>query len=191
MGVWGDANLNRDRNRNGDPRLGVQSGPEREEGVSAEEKLDALLGSLIRQESGKRGEGREGEKASPLEVLRRQMREELIPAFDEIRKKYESLGISMTMDASDFLDGGRHITLEFAREPYIIRLEGAVTDRAIGFNEVHSTRLVEGTIKSGPMLMTRRLSVEQFREFVFERVAILIKSVLAANRAVSLASPSG
>ena len=38
---------------------------------------------------------------------------ELIPAFDELKEKYAVSEVSMDMDASNFLDGGRGIEFHF------------------------------------------------------------------------------
>ena len=180
--------MNSDRNTKGEAIVIASADTESGQPVKAESQLDKLLSLLIRREAQQADPSPLPQEVSPFDLLRDQFRKELIPIFEELSEKYAACGVNLSMDVANFLDGGRQIRIEFFREPYIIRLEGTVTDRAIAFNEIKSTRKVDGAITGGPMLMTRRLTGEKFRGFLCERIAVLIKSVLAANKAVSTSS---
>ena len=180
--------MNSDRTTKGEANGTAPAREKIEQPVEAESRLDTLLSALMRREAQQTEKSPPPQEASPFDVLRDQFREELIPVFEEMKEKYAASGVMLSMDVANFLDGGRQIEIEFVREPFIIRLEGTVTDRAIAFNEIKSTRTVDGAITGGPMLMTRRLTGEKFRGFLCERIATLIKSVLAANRVLSASS---
>lgn len=182
--------MSSDRKTKGEAIVTASAHKESGQPVEAESQLDTMLASLIRREAQQADPSPRPQEVSPLDVLREQFRKELIPIFEELSEKYAVSGVNLSMDVANFLDGGRQIRIEFSREPYIIRLEGTVTDRAIAFNEIKSTRKVEGVVTGGPMLMTRRLTGEKFRGFICERIAVLIKSVLAANKAVPAGSTS-
>jgi len=188
VGEWEASALNSDRTTKGEANGTAPAREKIEQPVEAESRLDTLLSALMRREAQQAEKSPPPQEASPFDVLRDQFREELIPVFEEMKEKYAASGVMLSMDVANFLDGGRQIEIEFVREPFIIRLEGTVTDRAIAFNEIKSTRTVDGAITGGPMLMTRRLTGEKFRGFLCERIATLIKSVLAANRVVSASS---
>lgn len=190
VGEWEACTLNSDRNTKGNANVITSDPKESGRPVEAESQLDTLLSALMRREAQQADPSPLPQEISPFDVLREQFRNELIPIFEELKAKYAASGVILSMDVANFMDGGRQIQIEFVREPYIIRLEGTVTDRAIAFNEIKSTRKVDGAITGGPMIMTRRLTGEKFRGFICERIAALIKSVLVANKAV-LAKSTG
>jgi len=148
--------------------------------MSAEEKLDTLL-------TADAGRGAEEQNAtvarpSPLDVFRNQLQEELIPACEEIKQKYAIKGITLEMDASDFLGGGRKLLIEIAMQTHAVHLDGTVMEGGIAFNEIQSTGGVAGAMCSGPMLRTRQLTPDGFREFVCGRIALLVRSILRQQR---------
>jgi hypothetical protein len=106
------------------------------------------------------------------------MQAELIPTFVELVEKYAPSGLTLHMDASKFLEGGREIRFEFGAGQYRIMLAGTITEDAIAFHETRYTPEVHGKLVSGPMLRLKNLTVQTFRDFVCERLSILLKSAL-------------
>lgn len=147
---------------------------------SAEQNLDALLAAR----SGAAAEPVSAvalEPAAPLswmDALRRLISRELIPVFEDIKAKYESYGIALSMDVSDFLQGGRGVVIKFDTPPRSIELEGTVINEGIAFNEIQSYGGVPGAICSGPMLRVRRLTAEAFRDFICAQLAPLVRTKL-------------
>ena len=113
-----------------------------------------------------------------MQQLRYLVTNELGLVFSVLAEKYASSGISMQMDASNFLQGGREVKLEFAIGEYRTQMHGTVTSEAIAFQETRHTPEMRGELMSGPMLRTRGLTAETFRNFVCERLAILLRSAL-------------
>ncbi len=103
---------------------------------------------------------------------------ELIPAFDELKEKYAASEVGMDMDASNFLDGGRGIEFHFQVGDYRTKLAGTVTSEAVAFHETRPSPDMEGEVVSGPMLRLHRLNARAFKEFICERLAVLLKIVL-------------
>ncbi len=114
----------------------------------------------------------------PIRALRQLMTAELIPVFVELVAKYSSSGISMQMDASSFLEGGREILFEFGIGDHRAQLLGTVTNEAISFHETRHSPQVRGELVSGPMLRLRQLDARVVRDFVCERMALLLRAVL-------------
>ena len=117
-------------------------------------------------------------KADAIQALRETTINVLIPVFVELVEKYSNSGMSLQMDASNFLEGGRDIKFEFGMGEYRINLHGTVTTEAVAFHETRHSPDVHGELVSGPMLRLRGLSSDTFRDFVCERLATLIRSAL-------------
>ena len=147
---------------------------------SAEEKLDSLLTAHNQQSAQDAAAPKQA--PSRLDELRRIFRDEMIPAFEEIKQKYGAQGIKLDMDASNFLEGHRKLAIEFSIKSHAVRLDGTVMETGIAFNEVRLIGGVPGAICSGPMLRTRQLTTDQFREFVCGRIALLVRSILRQRR---------
>ncbi len=98
-----------------------------------------------------------------------------MPIFVELMEKYSTSGISMHMDASNFLQGGREISFEFGLGEYRAHLLGTVTTEAIAFHETRYNPEVQGELVSGPMLRLRNLTGETFRNFICERLTTLLR----------------
>ena len=113
-----------------------------------------------------------------IDALRKLTLSELIPIFVELMEKYSAAGLSMEMDASNFLEGGREIRFEFGFGDYRSQLLGTVTTEAIAFHETRFAPDVRGELVSGPMLRLRNLTGKIFREFVCERLAVLLRTVV-------------
>lgn len=147
---------------------------------SAEEKLDTLLTG---EPSGPGSEQTvSAAPTSPLDAFRQRVREELTLVVEEIQRKYALKGIAVHMDADDFLGGGRRLCIEISMQNHAMRLDGTVMEGGIAFNEVRSLDGTPGAICSGPMLRTRQLTPEGFREFVCGRIALLVRSILRQQR---------
>lgn len=144
---------------------------------SPEEELDTLVTTLARR---RQEEAEHGPSAQPdpVRALRGLMTAELIPVFVELVEKYSSSGISLQMDASNFLEGGREIQFEFGIGDHRAQLLGTVTNEAIAFHETRHSPEVRGELVSGPMLRLRHLDAQVFRDFVCERITLLLRAVL-------------
>lgn len=118
------------------------------------------------------------EKPDLIEQLRELTRAELIGTFADLRDKYSRAGICMRMDASDLLSGGREINFELAHGEYRLNLFGTVTSESIAFRETRYTPTVDGELTSGPKIRLKHLNAEMFRNFICERLAILLRAVM-------------
>ncbi len=144
--------------------------------VLPEEILDILLTGLNRC---KPDQGlAEDNSTDRIQNLRGVTLNELVPVFVELVEKYSETGISMQMDASSFLEGGREIKLEFGLQGHRIQMLGTVTTEAIAFHETRYSPNRNGELLSGPMLRLRGLNGEVFRQFICERLTHLIRDVM-------------
>ena len=117
-------------------------------------------------------------KLDKIDALRTLLKTELIGVFVELMEKYSKTGVSMDMDASNFLEGGREIRFEFGVGECRTELLGTVTNDAIAFHEVRHNPHVRGELVSGPMLRLRNLDASAFREFICERLTILLRDAM-------------
>ncbi len=141
---------------------------------TSESQLDKLLAAV--QERERKVSAPDVETpVDPVQVLREKVVRDLIPVFVELVEKYSSAGISMQMDASNLLEGGREIAFEFGRSDFRIQLQGTVTNDAIAFHEIRNSQEVQGQLMAGPMLRLRHLDASSFREFVCDRLAVLLR----------------
>ncbi|MFQ5414002.1 MAG: hypothetical protein ACE5E6_06040 [Phycisphaerae bacterium] len=143
----------------------------------AESELDTLF-ALKEQREKRQAERAQRVEPDPIEQLRALVISDLIPVFAELVDKYAPKGVSMRMDASKLLAGGREITLDFVVGDDRARLEGTVTNDAIAFQATHYVADSRGELTSGPMLRLRQLTRTTFREFVCGRLAALIRTSL-------------
>ncbi|UCE58719.1 MAG: hypothetical protein JSU63_14900 [Phycisphaerales bacterium] len=147
---------------------------------SVEGDLDTLLAHLLERE-GESAEGAKPDKADPVETLRELTRTELVTVFIELKEKYAKSGIFMEMDASSFLSGGREIKFEMGLGEYRANLHGTVTSEAIAFHETRHSPDMHGELVSGPMLRLRGLDATMFREFICERLTLLLRTIARAR----------
>jgi hypothetical protein len=147
---------------------------------SREHELDALIDSYenrTREEQLKLT--RETHKRTdPIECLRSQMTEELLPVFREVHDKYARAGFTMEMDVSTFLAGDRELTIEISFKEHRLELCGIVTRSAIAFTEIHYIGDTGGEIRSGPSMRLRNLNAMTFREFICDRLATLMRTAM-------------
>lgn len=146
-------------------------------GKSTESELDALLGSISKAEQNSEMPA-PAAKIDRIQQLRELVMNELIPAFVELVDKYAPRGISMDMDASNLLQGGREIRFEFRLGDYRTQLAGTATSDTIAFQETRYHPNMRGEIVSGPMLSLRRLDANMFRQFICERLTILARGAM-------------
>ena len=138
-----------------------------------------LVTTLARRRQ-KEAEDGPSAQPDPVRALRGLMTTELIPVFVELVEKFSSSGISMQMDASNFLEGGREIKFEFGLGEFRSQLQGTVTTEGIAFHETRYSPDFQGELTSGPMLRLRGLNAATFRQFVCERLTFLLRA--AARR---------
>jgi len=141
--------------------------------ASTEEHLDALI-DQVKERQRHSGED-DAITPSPLQCLRQLTINELIPTFVELVEKYSKSGISLQMDASNFLEGGREMRFEFGIGEHRSQLLGTVTTEAIAFHETRYSPEVHGEFISGPMLRLRHLDAKVFRDFICERLTVLLR----------------
>lgn len=145
-------------------------------GHTVERELDKLVASLAEKE--KSVQAGDNTARDPIAALRELLVRELIPVFVELVEKYSNAGIAMQMDASNLLEGGREVKFEFGIGEYRTQLQGTVTADAIAFHEVRYAPEIDGQLMAGPMLRLKQLSAGTFREFVCERLALLIRTAV-------------
>jgi len=145
--------------------------------IDSEAELDALVKGL--EERKREAAGSEGTlKADSIRALRDRMVHEFIPVFVELVEKYGKTGVSLQMDASSLLEGGREIRFDFALGDHRTQLLGTVTTEAIAFHETRFSPEVDGELVSGPMLRLRYLTKDTFRSFVCERLTLLLRAAM-------------
>lgn len=157
--------------------------PTEAEPKTIEQQLDALLSLQQKRQSGQE-QAQADPELSPLDQLRRQMRDELMPVFEDLKAKYQEAGILLEMDADDFLSGGVGLLIEVEFDNHGMQLQGTVTPRGIAFQDARYTSNTRSVIGAGPMLLIRSLTGQRFREFLCERISQLVRSVLR-NRPAS------
>ena len=148
-----------------------------------EGELDSLISvyaQRVREERIRASAERESQ-ADPVKKLRTLMDKELIPAFEELGKKYEQTGFTMKLDASTFLAGERELMIELSFRDHRSELCGVVTREAIAFSEIRRVGNTGGEISSGPSLRLRSLTTSTFREFLCERLGLLMRAAMCAR----------
>lgn len=140
-----------------------------------EDEVDGLLTALRQREQ---EAAAVPDKQDPLTILRRLTVNEFVPAFVELVEKYSKSGVSMQMDASNLLEGGREIKFEFALGEFRTQLHGTATSDGIAFHETRYSPGSHGELATGPMLRYRALNANSFREFVCSQLASLIRNAM-------------
>ncbi len=143
----------------------------------AEEELDTLISAIKRRETEAADVG-ESVKQDPIRQLRHLVINELVSVFVELVEKYAKTGISMQMDASNLLEGGREVRFEFGVGDHRAQLLGTATNDVIAFHETRHSPEVHGDLVSGPMLRIRALTADSFRNFICERITLLLRAAI-------------
>ncbi len=144
---------------------------------NAEKELDALIVSLKERQQNTSGQSTTLQP-DRIQALRDLTIGQLIPVFVELAEKYADSAITMQMDASNFLQGGRELRFEFCLGAYRTELLGTVTADAIAFHETRYSPDMHGELMSGPMLRLRNLTGDTFRSFLCDRVATLVRAAM-------------
>ncbi len=100
----------------------------------------------------------------------------MIPLVASVAQRYADKGVSLRMDASDFVGGGRGLLIEIEFKDQRLRMDGTVTGNAIAFNETRFSGDSGGIVVGGPTLRTRRLDESVFADFLYDRIIKLVKS---------------
>lgn len=140
-----------------------------------EDDLDGLLTAMRQREQ---EAATASDKADPLTRLRELTITELVPAFVELVEKYSKSGISMQMDASNLLEGGREIKFDYSLGEYRTQLHGTATSDGIAFHETRYSPGSHGELATGPMVRFRGLNGTTFREFICAQLASLIRAAM-------------
>jgi hypothetical protein len=152
---------------NGERRAPQQSKHER--------SLDALLNSRdSRRDAASQKTAQP--KPTPEDDLRDLFHASFIPVVEDLNDRYAERGVSVFMDASDFLSGGRSIAIEITFEHRRHRIEGTVISGAIACTESRFVKGAPGAVTGGPRLRTRDLDEHAFREFLYDRMIQLVKA---------------
>ena len=144
-----------------------------------ETEIDALLSEHDRRISSQRQPSASSPDRSPLDQLRDEFRDRLIPLVERLAAKYGPKGVIVTMNAEDFLNGGRSIIIDVAFGGYRTVQEGTVMTDSIAFSEINHMPNLGETVSAGKTLRKRHLTEEGMADFILKTVAALIR---AANR---------
>jgi hypothetical protein len=138
-----------------------------------ERTLDALLEAPKPAADGSDALG-SPEESDPIALLRRRFADEIMPSIEGIAERYGDKGIFLSVQASDFLSGGRTLVIEIAFGEHRSQLEGVVTSDGIAFQEARFVDTVPGTVSGGPMLRMRQLADDALSQYVFDRIISLV-----------------
>lgn len=142
-----------------------------------EMELDALLNRLnVQAPEPIAPTGSAAETEDLVEKARQLFAGELTQTLEEMSSKYAAKGITITMDAQPFLNGGREMKIEMSFGPHSCQLIGTITQDAIAFQEIRRSPCVNGELMSGPRLRLRALTKQVFRDFICERLTVLIRT---------------
>lgn len=141
-----------------------------------ESTLDTLLDTAIKRENQGNSAGTASPVRAPLDVLRDVFMDELIPVVARVNERYTQKGIEVSMDAADFLNGGRGVLIEIVYKDRALRLEGTITNSALAFNEMSRVADRGGIVTGGPSLRHNQLNAKGFGQFLYGRIISLVKS---------------
>lgn len=145
--------------------------------------LDALIS--VYEDRKQRTSQAPGERQDPVDRLRVQMMSELIPTFNAIASKYAPAGFALKFDVMGFLAGQRDLRIDITFGGSRVELQGTITSEMIAFNEVHYEGDVAGQICSGASLRLRTLTADLFREFLCDRLAVMVRAALRRTGGVA------
>lgn len=144
-------------------------------------EIDSLLNEHDRRKAKSAGQPPNKPEPSPLDQLRDKFREEFVPLVERIASQYGPKGVSVSMNAENFLEGGRIIVIDVAFGGFRIVQEGTVMPDSIAFSEVHHAPNRGETMSAGQTIRGRQLTEEGMSDFILKSAASLIR---AANRTV-------
>lgn len=142
-----------------------------------ENTLDSLLSENCRRnETPLDAPLEETAKKSVIDSLRDLFGQEVVPQMIELAERYRDKGVGLRFDASDFLGGGRGISVETTYGERRVVLEGTVMPDKIAFARTNYVGNVGGTMASGPSLRTGQLTAKGFADFVLEHIIALVRT---------------
>ncbi len=145
---------------------------------------EARLDQLLRRKGGATAQPVASVGGSPLDVLRERFRSDLIPEFQALADKYSEHGIQLHLDVGAFFRGGNEINIDIEFETRGVRYSGIVLPHQIAFQVTQFTGQSAPAVASGPTLSIRNLTRRQFREFVCERIAEVVRFAYHHDRSV-------
>ena len=116
---------------------------------------------------------------SPVDLLRERFAERLVPISNKVAERYRDRGIDVGVDASDFLAGGRGLSIEITYEAHRLILEGTVVSEGVAFQETRYISGRGGTVTGGPMIRSQGLTEQGFADFLYDRIISLVKDANA------------
>lgn len=142
-----------------------------------EAELDALLAKVEEKRQAKPHEQVE-EPPDVIEIFRNRLRQVYRPVFQELHQKYAAKGLTLEMDADEFLGGGTALRFHFTYGDLAMELDGTVMRGGVAFYIVRSVGQTQGAVVSGPLLRIRNLSPDDFRRFIVDHLSQLIRDAL-------------
>jgi len=143
---------------------------------------EARLDQLLRRNGGATTRPSVSATGSPLDALRERFRSDLIPEFQNLADKYSEHGIQLHLDIGEFLRGGSEINIDIEFETRGVRYSGIVLPHQIAFQVTQFTGQSAPAVASGPALRIRNLTRRQFREFICERIAEVVRYAVHHDR---------
>jgi hypothetical protein len=143
---------------------------------------EAQLDQLLRRKGVTRATPGPMSTGDPVDDLRERFKSDLIPEFQTIADKYSEHGIQMHLDIGAFLRGGTEIIIDVEYETRGARYAGIVLPHQIAFQVTRYTGQAAPAVTSGPTLRIRYLTRRQFREFICERIAEVVRYAIRHDR---------
>ena len=143
---------------------------------------EARLDQLLRRHGGAATQPSPTATGSPLDALRERFKSDLIPEFQTLADKYSEHGIELHLDIGEFLRGGSEISIDIEFESRGVRYSGIVLPHQIAFQVTQYTGQAAPAVASGPALRIHNLTRRQFREFLCERIAEVVRYAVHHDR---------
>ncbi len=116
---------------------------------------------------------------TPIDQLRMLVTSELMPIVDRLNDRYAGRDIFVTMDPTEFLNGGRSLFILITFKDASLRLDGTVTSDAIAFRETRRFADRAGAVVGGPLIRHTRMTAQVFSDLLHERTIALVKAATA------------
>lgn len=159
----------------------VPNDPRKKTGGAAvgvpEAELDALLDKVEEKRLIKPRDVK-AEQPNVIDAFRTCLRQVYQPVFEDLRTKYAAKGLTLEMDADEFLGGGTALRFRFVYGDLTVELDGTVMRGGVAFYIVRGVGETKGALISGPLLRIRNLSTDDFRRFIVDHLSQLIRDAL-------------
>ncbi|MBN1512975.1 MAG: hypothetical protein JXB13_13250 [Phycisphaerae bacterium] len=143
---------------------------------------EARLDQLLHRHGGATTPVNPAVTGSPLDALRERFKSDLIPEFQALADKYSEHGIQLHLDIGEFLRGGSELIIDVEFESRGVRYSGIVLPHQIAFQVTQYTGQAAPAVASGPALRIHNLTRRQFREFICERIAEVVRYAVHHDR---------